>query len=433
MDFTGKFTKIKGVSNIRRLPRKGKIGLGIKQPAPNFSIKDVEYFIVPEEVKKFYGEKPTELNIVFPLSGLDENGLPDLGGIYPQALKLYGSSKGLKCIGNGETAMRANEKGEFEEVEKCPCELFGAKNGCKKIGTLLFFLPRVSMGGVYYIDSGSWNSMVDVQSGIALAQEMLRNPYTGEYNSIAMLPFKLRRVFKMVKHGNRQDKHWPLICELNISLERINQIREGIPRVQFPGKVLQIEGNSEELRGEIQEIGSAQKSTSTILIDKTTGEIKETVKGPETGDGTTTERPYQKPTKAEIAAGAKKKVEEGKIRVKEIQTKIDKRKKEEEEALKEKEYEDERLAEAGLQAEIVEEPKEEKIIDGKEKERILKEAADKFVSIGIVGWKYVSFYACLADVIQPGTSVERLQDIIVKDKLAVDKIIAAKKKREQAK
>jgi len=418
MDFTGKFTKIKGVSNIRRLPRKGRIGLGIKQPAPNFSIKDVEYFIVPDEVKKFYGEKPTELNIVFPLSGLDENGLPDLGGIYPQALKLYGSSKGLKCIGNGETAKRANEQGIFEEIE-CPCELFGAKNGCKKIGTLLFFLPRVSMGGVYYIDSGSWNSMVDVQSGIALAQEMLRNPYTGEYNSIAMLPFKLRRVFKMVKHGNRQDKHWPLICELNIPLERINQIREGVPRTRLLGKVLQIEGDSEELRGEIKEIKSDEQSRSTVVIDKTTGEIQE-----ETN---------RKPTKAEIATHAKKKIEEGRVRVREIQANIDKKKKEEEEALKEKEYEDERLAEAGLQAEIVEEPKEERIIDGKEKERLLKEAADKFVSVGIVGWKYVSFYGCLANVIQPGTSVEKLQDIIVKDKLAVDKIIAAKKKREQDK
>jgi hypothetical protein len=416
MDFTGRFTKIKGFSNIRRLPRKDRISLGIKQSAPSFSIKDVEYFIVPKDVEDIYGERPTELDIVFPLSGLDENGLPDLGGIYPQALKLYGSSKGLKCKGDGETAMRANEQGVFEEVD-CPCDLFGKKNGCRKVGTLLFFLPKVSMGGVYYIDSGSWNSMVDVQSGIALALEMLRNPYTGEYNSIAMLPFKLRRVFKMVKHGNRQDKHWPLTCELAISLERINQIREGILRTKLSGQVLQIEGDSEELRGEIQATESEKESHSTVIIDKETGEIQE-------------EPTRKKPTKVEIAAGAKKKVEEGKIRVEEIKANIEK-KKEQERVLQEREDEDERLAEAGLSAEIVEEPEEEKIINGKEKERILKEAADEFVSVGIVGWKYVSFYACLANVIQPGVSVEKLQDIITQDKLAVDKIIAAKKKREQ--
>ena len=424
MDFTGRFTKIKGVSNIRRLPRRGKIGLGIKKPAPDFGIKDVEYFILPEELKPFLGEKPTELNIVFPLSGLDEKGLPDLGGIYPQALKLYGSSKGLKCKGDGETAMRANDKGVFEEVDECPCPLFGAKNGCKKVGTLSFFInhPEITMGGVYAIDSGSWNSLVDVQSGIALALEMLRNPFTGEYNSIAMLPFKLRRVFKMIKHGNRQDKHWPLTCELDLPLSSINRIRQGVPALPR-AEVLRIEGDVDETREEIQQTGHDKESISTAVIDKVTGEVKETAMGPETGDGTPPERPYQKPTKAEIAADAKKKVEAGKVRAKEIQARIDKKKKEEEEALEDREAEVE--AEAEQEA--------PKVIDGKEKERILKEAADKFVGANIIGWKYVSFYACLADVIQPGTSTERLQDIICQDDKVVDKIIAVKVKRDKEK
>jgi len=411
MDFTGRFTKIKGISNIRRLPRKGKIGLGIKKPAPDFGIKDVEYFILPDELKPFLGEKPIELNIVFPLSGLDENGQPDLGAIYPQALKLYGSSKGLKCKGDGETAMRANAKGVFEEVE-CPCPLFGAKNGCRKVGTLSFFInhPKIPMGGVYVIESGSWNSLVDVQSGIALALEMLRNPYTGEYNSIAMLPFKLRRVFKMIKHGNRQDKHWPLICELDLPLSTINQIRQSAPALSRP-EVLRIEGDTEELRGRIQMTESDKESRSTVLINKKTGEIQETIR--------------KKPTKAEKEDFYRKKIEEGKIRAAEIKAKIEKRKKEEKEA------QEAVLKEA--EKEVKTEPVKEKVIDGKEKERILKEAADKFVSVGIVGWKYVSFYACLANVIQPGTSVEKLQDIISQDDKAVDKIIAAKEKREKDK
>ena len=425
MDFSRKFTKIKGVSEVRRLPRKGKIGLGIKKPAPDFGIKDVEYFILPDELKPFLGEKPTELNIIFPLSGLNEKGEPDLGGIYPQALKLYGSTKGLKCIGDGERAMRANKDGVFEEVDECPCPLFGAKSGCKKVGTLSFFInhSEIPMGGVYAIDSGSWNSLVDVQSGIALALEMLRNPYTGEYNSIAMLPFKLRRVFKMIKHGNRQDKHWPLTCELDLPLSTINQIRQSVPALPRP-EVLRLEGSEEEVR---EEMIQAEKSHSTVVIDKGTGEVKEKVAGPETGDGTIVERPYQKPTKAEIAAGAKKKVEEGKIRAKEIQAKIDKKKEEEKKA------QETVLEEVEKEKEVEAEPEKEKVIDGKEKERILKEAADKFVSVGIIGWKYVSFYACLANVIQPGTDVERLQDIISQDDEAVDKIIAAKEKREKDK
>jgi len=395
MDFSRRFTKIKGVSNIRRLPRRGKIGLGIKKPAPDFGIRDVEYFILPEELKPFLGEKPRELNIIFPLSGLDENGQPDLGGIYPQALKLYGSSKGLKCTGDGETAMRANEKGVFEETD-CPCPLFGAKNGCKKVGTLSFFInhSQVPMGGVYAIDSGSWNSLVDVQSGIALALEMLRNPYTGEYNSIAMLPFKLRRVFKMIKHGNRQDKHWPLTCELDLPLSTINQIRQSVPALPRP-EVLRIEGGEEETREEMKQ---AESSHSTVVIDKTTGEVKEKAEP-------------KKPTKAEKEAFHKKKVEEGKIRAKEIKAKIDKKK----------------------EKEVKAEPKVIKVVSKEEKQIILKEALDKFVAVGIVGWKYVSFYACLADVIQPGTSIEILQDIICDDETAVGKIIAVKEKRDREK
>jgi len=416
MDFSRRFTKIKGVSEVRRLPRKGKIGLGIKKPAPDFGIKDVEYFILPEELKPFLGEKPTELNIVFPLSGLDENGVPDLGAIYPQSLKLYGSSKGLKCIGDGETAKRANDKGVFEEVE-CPCPLFGAKNGCKKVGTLSFFInhPKITMGGVYVIESGSWNSIVDVQSGIALALEMLRNPYTGEYNSIAMLPFKLRRVFKMIKHGNRQDKHWPLTCELDLPLSTINQIRQSVPVLP---QVLRIEGDSEELRGEIQE---SEKTHSTVVIDEKTGEIKGEPVEPKAEEEVEEDGPYTKWTKAQKEEFTKKKIEEGKIRGAEIRAKIDKKK------------EQERIAQEVEETEREPEPEEEKIIDGKEKERILKEAADKFVSVGIVGWKYVSFYACLANVIQPGTSTERLQEIICRDEKLVDKIITAKAKRDKDK
>ncbi|MBA7555637.1 hypothetical protein ES705_48315 [subsurface metagenome] len=203
--FFKKFTKIKGdhpVSSIRRLTWKGKIRLGIKIPTIardkdgkykkdqngdpvqrrdkfgelEFHPKDVPYFVCPKEVKAMFGtDEPIELDIAFPLSGLDENGLPDIGGLFPQAYKYYGRSRGLKCVGDGETAMKANEKGVFEEVE-CPCDKFGQKDGCSKRASLFFFIPKISMGGIYVIDSGSWNTMVDVQSGIYLALELLKDP-----------------------------------------------------------------------------------------------------------------------------------------------------------------------------------------------------------------------------------------------------------------
>jgi len=144
--FFRKFTKIKGenpISSIRRLPWRNKIRLGIQIPTIEkdkegkykldskgnpiqkrdkfggleFHPKDVPYFVCPVEVQKIFEKEPTELNIAFPLSGLDENGFPDIGGIFPQAYKYYGSSRGLKCVGDGETAMKANEEGIFEEVD----------------------------------------------------------------------------------------------------------------------------------------------------------------------------------------------------------------------------------------------------------------------------------------------------------------------------
>ncbi len=253
--FFKKFTKIKGdypISSIRRLTYRGKISLGIQVPTIakdkdgkykkdqngnpiqrrdkygelEFHPQDVPHFVCPSEVKNLFEEDPIELDIAFPLSGLDENGLPDIGGIFPQAYKHYGRSRGLKCVGDAETAMKANEKGIFEEVE-CPCDKFGQRDGCGKKASLFFFIPKISMGGIYHIDSGSWNTMVDIQSGIYLALELLKDPITGEYNSITMLPFKLRRRQKETQHDGRKDTHWPLTCELDLPIENIRKIRTG--------------------------------------------------------------------------------------------------------------------------------------------------------------------------------------------------------------
>lgn len=273
--FFRRFTKIKGdhpISSIRRLPWKDKIRLGIQEPTIEkdkegkykldskgnpiqrkdkfgeleFHPKDVSFFICPAEVQKRFGKEPTELDIAFPLSGLDENGLPDIGGLFPQAYKYYGSSRGLKCVGDGESAMKANEEGIFEEVD-CPCDKFGQKDGCSKRASLLFFIPSISIGGIYVIDSGSWNTMVDVQSGIYLALELLKDPITKQYNSITMLPFKLRRIQKETQHEKRKDKHWPLTCELNLTIPEIQKIREG--QILFYGRnrTYQIEDRPEDI------------------------------------------------------------------------------------------------------------------------------------------------------------------------------------------
>ena len=58
---------IDGISEVIRLPRLGKIRLGIKKDAEGTTYPEpTDYFVCPEEVKKVFGEKPRELRIMFP-------------------------------------------------------------------------------------------------------------------------------------------------------------------------------------------------------------------------------------------------------------------------------------------------------------------------------------------------------------------------------
>ena len=59
---------IKGISEIRRMPRLGKVRLGIKveEPKKNPYPRPTDYFVLPELVQKYLGEKPTKIPIMFP-------------------------------------------------------------------------------------------------------------------------------------------------------------------------------------------------------------------------------------------------------------------------------------------------------------------------------------------------------------------------------
>ena len=490
--FFKRFTKIKGkypISSIRRLTWKGKIRLGIQVPTIakdkdgkykkdqngdfiqrrdkfgelEFHPKEVPYFVCPSEVKKMFGtEEPIELDIAFPLSGLDENGLPDIGGLFPQAYKYYGSSKGLKCVGDGETAMKANEKGVFEEVE-CPCDKFGQKDGCSKRASLFFFIPKISMGGIYVIDSGSWNTMVDVQSGIYLALELLKDPITNEYNSITMLPFKLRRMQKETQHEGRKDKHWPLTCELDLPIEDIKKIRTGKTLFLEQKKVYQIPEREEDISPKYD----SEKEGAVIGEP----EIEEEIKGKEEKRAPVKEKQKkaEKPDlKKEIEesrtreAQLKRDREEGKEKIKSYKEskEIHKKRVEEENkillAISEKAQKSgidsfEKLVDFALGRGIIKTKLTEHIAkkvlttnkevytrlmkaleppteDDKEK---LDKMFETLQEAGLFGWKEVAYFACWADLIEPGTAIEDVQKILIENPGAVEKIIEAAKVREE--
>ena len=50
---------------------------------------------------------------------------------------------------------------------------------------------------------------------------------------------------------------------------------------------------------------------------------------------------------------------------------------------------------------------------------------------GMPGWREIAYYACLADLIEPGTAVEDVKKLLLKDSEVVDKIIKAAKIEER--
>jgi hypothetical protein len=212
--FRQKFTRIEGLSTIRRLPRLDKIRLGIKKVSPKTGKEypfETDYFVCPPEVGNIYGEKPKELNIMFPLN--------DPEALFPQCYKWYGTSKGLKCKGDGISALRLNDETQEMEERNCPCELLD--NGkCKQRASLSFMMPQIKIGGVYQIDLSSYHSIVDINSGLDYAMAMLGG-------RIAMVPFKLRRVPRETHNEGKKQIHYTLVLELDIPLEYAQRIREG--------------------------------------------------------------------------------------------------------------------------------------------------------------------------------------------------------------
>ncbi|HRR41344.1 MAG TPA: hypothetical protein P5244_08945 [Syntrophales bacterium] len=224
--FAPRVTRIKGLSDRRRLPRLGIIRLGLKARSAKSGREypvEVPYFICPPEVQKIYGEQPTELDVMLPTNNIDE--------IFPCAYKYYGSSKGLKCQGDGEKAWRVNETtNEMEQVE-CPCQ-FLEEGKCKQTGMLMVMLPKVSVGGIYQVRTSSYNSIVDINSGLDYVSALV--------GRFALVPLKLRRVKTETHHDDKKQSHYTLQIIFDADIQTLNTLRSDTirvlehPRYQLP-------------------------------------------------------------------------------------------------------------------------------------------------------------------------------------------------------
>lgn len=224
---------IKGLSEIVRLPRLGKIRLGIKEVGhltKNPYPRPVDHFVCPEEVKKVFGQKPRELRVMFPTE--------DDKQWAQQWLKCYSATRGLICRGDGdiaiarvntetgEIATRDAKNTELREIrcdpEKCQRH---QKSQCRRIMSLQFLLPDCPGFGVYQIDTGSFFSIVNINSSIDLVRSLC--------GRIAMLPLSLKLVEQEVQPEGSKKKVHVLNLTLPYTLAEIQKYAQ-IP----PSKVL---------------------------------------------------------------------------------------------------------------------------------------------------------------------------------------------------
>jgi len=188
---------IKGLSDQIRLPRRGRIRLGEKQVSPKTGAeypKKLDYFLCPEEVQEVYEEKPRELDILFPTN--------NVRAFWDQSYTRYGAN-GWLCRGDGERAIER----ETGELADCPCDylnddaskalgLSGAQ--CKRQGRLQFILFNVPGSlGVYEIATSSINSILNINSGLA----MLANYLSGLKRSTTQIPAVRLRNLQRISCG----------------------------------------------------------------------------------------------------------------------------------------------------------------------------------------------------------------------------------------
>lgn len=186
---------IKGLSEQRRLPRLGKIRLGVKKVSEK-SGKEYpaacEYFVLPEELKQYITEEhPDSLAIMFPTE--------DEEIISQQYYKRYSGERGLTCKGDGLTCRRMVDKqtGDFAHHDTrevvwslnvpCQgrdcCEYLAKPQACKEVLNLQFIMPDIPGLGTWQIDTSSINSIRNINSAIAMIRAV--------YGRIAFIPLNL--------------------------------------------------------------------------------------------------------------------------------------------------------------------------------------------------------------------------------------------------
>lgn len=226
---------IKGLSDIRRLPRLGKIRLGIKKKteAGKEYPAEVDHFIIApetaselenkriiEESVKLYGEKPKSLKIMFPVAD------PDV--YFPQFYKRYGKGTLLKCKGNGEEAVCSTPefaagltsigKDEMGMLRvKClgkECPNYKSKE-CGEVGVLQVLLPDLPGAGIWQITTGSFNSIVNLNSCLDYIKAVCGRAH--------MIPLSIERREQAIAYEGKKTNHYILHINMDFKLSDLQR------------------------------------------------------------------------------------------------------------------------------------------------------------------------------------------------------------------
>lgn len=241
-------TEIIGFKRMVYLNRIGKIRLGIKVKSLRTGKehpKEVDYFVCPDEVKyrmeqkrtpgvlytgewvkvPIYGETPKLLDIMFPSE--------DQAEVIPYCYKLYGSNQMLKCKGDGKAGVWFNPETKQMEERKCPCpelewrKVDGVSKGpsCGIRGHLRVILPKVSLGGVYQIDTGSVANINRILNAM--------DYWKGMVGRCKCIPLTLERVPEKMLNpmDGKMQTHYLLQFSSNISIDALNKAIEDNRRI----------------------------------------------------------------------------------------------------------------------------------------------------------------------------------------------------------
>ena len=287
---------VKGLSDRRpRLARVGKIHLGVKET----SAKGVEYprqtdyFVVradettpewaAESFRSVYGEKPKELDIVFPTDDVEQWADP--------WYKAYSRSWGLVCRGDGQEATAkwdpagtgprppelgegswANSQSQSWVTRRIPCHAeecsMQVAGHCRTVMNLQVLLPNVRGIGAWQIDTGSFWSITNVLSNVETIRAGL--------GSVKGVPLKLRLVPREVVPpagpGGKVKKKVVQVLEVSMPFM---SLEEALQRKRLTGEVALFLPEPVEPEELPEDAEAFEGELAPPDVDGETGEIEE--------------------------------------------------------------------------------------------------------------------------------------------------------------